>query len=54
VKLFKTKTRTYKGKDYFKWSMNPPQELIEELGWDSGDELTAEVKGNSLVVRRGQ
>lgn len=51
VKLQKQKAYKIKGKDYFKFVINIPQERIEQLGWSEGIELKDEVKGNSILIK---
>jgi hypothetical protein len=40
-------------KTYYKWLLNLPPTLIEELGWSEGDELTGEAREGVLRIRRG-
>ena len=51
MKLQKQKAYKVKDKDYFKFTINLPQEKIEQVGWNEGIELTTEIKGNSLLIK---
>ena len=51
MKLRSQVSRQYKGKEYRKWILNPPTELIEKLGWQDGMELEAVVRKGQLVLR---
>lgn len=54
MKLQRAKTREHKGKAYFKFTMNPPPDVIEALGWIEGDDLVAVAKDGALVVRKAE
>jgi len=36
----------------FKYVVTVPEQIVEELEWEEGSELTASVKGRNLVVER--
>ncbi len=40
-----------KGTQYYKFVLNIPDELVEELGWVEGQELSSEVKRRTLILR---
>lgn len=40
-------------KTYYKWLLNLPPSLIEQLGWSEGDELIGEARKGVLRIRRG-
>jgi hypothetical protein len=54
MKLKKTKSRTYKGKDYFRWTIQIPPDEISRLGWSQGEELMIDTRTGELRVRRRQ
>ncbi len=51
VKLQRQLSRHYGGKAYPKWVLVLPPKLIEELGWEEGQELEAEIAGKDMRVR---
>jgi hypothetical protein len=40
-------------KTYYKWLLNLPPTLVEQLGWSEGDELVGDARGGVLHIRRG-
>ncbi|HLY76498.1 MAG TPA: hypothetical protein VKT21_01275 [Thermoplasmata archaeon] len=52
MKLKRTKSRTYKGRDYYRWTVQVHPSDIRKLGWIEGDELTADVRGETLRIRQ--
>lgn len=52
MKILKVKSRTYKGKPYFKYRVNLPEDLLKEAGFKEGDELEAEVKKEEVRLKR--
>ena len=52
MKLQSQVSREYKDKKYEKFWIVVPSKLIEKLGWESGEELEAEVKGDKLIIER--
>ncbi|MBI2546506.1 AbrB/MazE/SpoVT family DNA-binding domain-containing protein [Candidatus Woesearchaeota archaeon] len=52
MKLQSQTSRVYKGKKYEKFWIVLPSKLIEKLGWKSGQELEAEVKGDKLIIEK--
>ena len=52
MKLLKVKSREYKGKQYHKYRVNIPENLIKQSGFKEGDELEAEAKKGEIKVRR--
>jgi len=48
MKLLKVKSREHKGKQYYKHRINLPKEILEEAGFEVGDELEA------VVVKKGE
>lgn len=45
-------SREYKGTKYEKFWVVLPSKIVEKLGWKSGQDLEAEVKGDKLVIER--
>ncbi len=43
-----------KKKDYSKWLLVIPPEVVDKLGWKEGDDLSAEVEGAALKLKRTQ
>ncbi len=50
MKLQKQKAYKYKDKAHYKYVLVVNEKLVDALGWESGDELTASVKKGKLVV----
>jgi len=51
MKLKRTKSRTYKGKDYFRWTIQIPPGEVARLGWRAGEELMIDPRTGELRVR---
>ena len=45
-------SREYKGTKYEKFWVVLPSKVVEKLGWRSGQDLEAEVKGDKLVIEK--
>ncbi len=52
MKLQKRLNRRVAGKDYSKWIVTIPPSQVSQLGWQEGENLEAEIRGGSLVLRR--
>jgi formylmethanofuran dehydrogenase subunit D len=52
LRLQKQKTREVKGKEYFRYSVVISPEDVKELGWEEGEELTPNRKGESLIISK--
>jgi len=50
MKVLKEKSREYKGKSYYKYKINIPEEVMNESGFKEGDELKTEVKKGRVVL----
>jgi len=50
MRLQKRKTRKTDSEETSKYVVVIPLEHVEELGWEVGQELEPEVKGNKLVI----
>ncbi len=51
MRLQKRLSRIVDGKEYAKWIIVIPPTTIENIGWQEGEWLTEEIKGNSLLIR---
>ncbi len=51
MRLQRSLSRRYHGKDYAKWIIVIPPKQVRELGWEEGDDLEAVTKGHALIVR---
>lgn len=51
MKLLKVKSRN-KGKQYYKYRINLPAELLEKEGFKEGDELEARAKKGEIKLKR--
>lgn len=54
VKLQRQFNRRVKKREYSKWLLVIPPEVVDKLGWKEGDDLSAEVEGTALKLRRAQ
>lgn len=52
MRLLSQISREYKGTEYKKFWVVISNKFIEKLGWKTGDELEAEVKGGKLVIEK--
>ena len=52
MKLQRTKSRTYKDRDYYRWIVQIRPSDVQKLGWIEGDRLTTEIRGETLRIRR--
>lgn len=52
MKLLSQVSRQYKDTEYRKYWVIVPSKLIEKLGWETGQELEAEVKDGKLVIEK--
>jgi antitoxin component of MazEF toxin-antitoxin module len=52
MKLLRQVSRKYGDTKYHKHWVIIPNDLIEKLGWDEGDELEADVKNDKLVMTK--
>ncbi len=52
MRISKVKSRKYKGKTYYKYRINIPEDVLEEVGFKEGDELNSEVKKGILSLRK--
>ena len=50
LKLKKHRSRTVGDKDYFKWELIIPPEIINGLQWDEDFELDAKAKNGRLII----
>lgn len=52
MKLQSQVSREYQGKKYIKSWVVISQELLDKLGWKSGQELKGEVKDTKLIIEK--
>jgi len=52
VKLQKEKSYKYKDHEIYRYRINIPPDVIDELEWDGGDELELKVKSKKLEVSK--
>jgi antitoxin component of MazEF toxin-antitoxin module len=50
VKLQKHFSRKFKGKEYSKWVVVIPPEMIRKLAWKEGEELEPEIFHSRLIL----
>lgn len=52
MKLKRTRSRVYKGKPYYRWTIQIPPDQVTELKWPEGTDLASDVDRGVLRVRR--
>ncbi len=52
MKLQRVTNRKRGDKEYHKWQVTLPPDVIESLGWNGGDELEAEATTDLLILKR--
>lgn len=52
MRLLSQKSREYKDKKYHKYWIVIPNKLIEGIGWEKGDDLEAEAKGENIIIKQ--
>ena len=52
MKLQKQVSRRLKNKEYAKYVVVVPPQMVKELGWHEGEELKGEIKDHSLIVKK--
>jgi len=52
VKLQKEKAYRYKDHEIYRYRINLPSELVDELRWKEGTELDLKIKNNKLEVSK--
>jgi hypothetical protein len=52
MKVLKVKSRNYKGKQYYKYRINLPEELLKEAGFKEGDDLIAQAKNGEIRLKK--
>lgn len=52
MKVLKVKSRNYKGKQYYKYRVNIPEEIINEAQIKEGDELDATTKKGEIKLTK--
>jgi len=51
MKLQQRTNRRVGDKEYLKWYVDIPSEIINEVGWKEKIELEADVKGHKIVLK---
>lgn len=54
MKLQRQFNRRVKNKEYSKWLVVIPPQVVDQLGWEEGEDLRAEVEGKALKLRRAR
>ena len=52
MKVLRVKSRNYKGKQYYKYRINIPEQNLKEAGFEVGDELNSEAKKGEIKLRK--
>ncbi len=54
MKLQKQLSRRYGGKDYAKWLVVIPPNVVDKLGWTEGEDLEPRIEGRELMLKRAR
>ena len=55
MRIRKVQNRVYKGKEYERWLLTLPPELVKEMGWDEKTEVEAKKRrGSVIITQRGR
>jgi len=52
MKILKEKSREYKGKSYFKYKVNIPEDKLKKANLNEGDNLEIEVSNNKIILSK--
>ena len=52
MKIIKEKSREYKGKPYFKYKINLPEESLKDAGFKEGEELESTISKGEIKLRK--
>jgi len=52
MKVLKEKSREYNGKEYFRYRINIPDEIIKEAQIKEGDELEATATKDKIILKK--
>lgn len=52
MKLQKRFLRKYGGKDYYKYVVNIPPEIVEKINLSEGDELSVDIKADKIILSK--
>lgn len=52
MKLQKRFNRKVGDKEYSKWVVTLPPEIVDSVGWKQGDELEVDMKDDKVVIKR--
>lgn len=52
MKLQKRLSRYVGKKEYVKWIITIPPEIIEKLTWKAGEDLKSEIHSNKLIISK--
>lgn len=52
MKILREKSREYKGKPYYKYKINIPEEILKESELDAGDDLEIKTEKHKLILKK--
>lgn len=52
MKLQQRTNRRVGDKEYVKWYVDIPADVIKQTGWKEGSELEVDIKGDKLTIKR--
>jgi AbrB family looped-hinge helix DNA binding protein len=52
MKVMKEKSREYNGKEYYRFRINIPEEIIKQANIKEGDELEAVAKEKEIILKK--
>lgn len=52
MKILKEKSREYKGQVYYKFKINIPEMVLDNVGFKAGDDLEAISENGKLILKK--
>jgi hypothetical protein len=52
MKIIREKSRTYKGKPYYKYKINIPEIELKKAGLNLGDEMELKIESRKLILTK--
>ncbi len=54
MKIIRERSRTYKGKDYYKYKVNIPEIILKQAKLKAGDELEVNMEYETIILKKRQ
>jgi hypothetical protein len=52
MRIIKEKSRTYKGKNYYKYKINIPEKILRQTVLKEGEELYASAEKDAITLKK--